>query len=110
MPGAITVDTTTAKVTLGFVDDKADVAAAPAGLDALVWTTDNGTITNDAADPLSADLAGLVEGTATVSVGALTAAGVALTEADGSAFPTPAPVAIPVVAGAAVAGSLSASS
>jgi hypothetical protein len=112
MPGTITVDTTTAKVTLTFEDDKGDTdAAAPAGLDALVWSSDTGTVTNDATDPLSADISGQVEPSITVTLAPLTVGGVALTEADGvTPFPTPAPLTIPVVAGAATTDSLSASS
>src|ERR1039458_9396351 len=46
MAAGFTVDTLTGKVTLGFTDDKGDAdAAAPAGLDALVWSSDTGTVT-----------------------------------------------------------------
>jgi hypothetical protein len=112
MAAGFTVDTLTGKVTLGFTDDKGDAdAAAPAGLDALVWSSDTGTVTQDASNPLAADISGQVEPSITVSVGPLTVAGAPALEADGvTPLPAVAPLTIPVVAGAATGEALSASS
>ena len=112
MAAGFTVDTTTGKVTLGFTDDKGDVdAAAPAGLDALVWSADTGTVTQDASNPLAGDISGQVEPSITVSVGPLTVSGAPALEADGvTPLPPVPPLTVPVVAGAATGEALSASS
>lgn len=70
MPGQITVDTTNEVATVGFFDDKGDVATAPDGATAT-FASDNeavATVTPDPANPLSASVTPVSEGTATISV------------------------------------------
>jgi hypothetical protein len=70
MPGQITVDTTNEVATVGFFDDKGDVATAPDGATAA-FASDNeavATITPDPSNPLSASVTPVAEGTATISV------------------------------------------
>lgn len=111
MPGALTVDTVNETLTLQFTDDKGDTdAAAPAGLDAPVFTSDNpavATIAPDPANPLVGDVTVVGEGSANLGIDPLTAGGSPLTEADGTTpFPQPATVAVTVTAGAAVGDAL----
>ena len=114
MPGAITVDTTNETVTLEFTDDKGDTAAAPvsASGSALVvtFTSDNtaaATVATDATNPLQGDITPVAVGSANIGATFAYADGTPVLEADGvTAFPTPAPAAVTVSAGAATGDAL----
>src|ERR1035437_5034317 len=99
MPGVITVDTTNETVVVGFLDDKGNTTAAPAGA-TVSFTSDNPavvTVAADATDPLKGDVTVVAEGTANISA-ALTGA----LEADGvTPIANPATVAITVGPGLA---------
>lgn len=98
----ITVDTTTGVASLTWVDDHGDTDAAQPANAVVTWSSDNPAVLT--IDPSSGAVTPVAEGTANISV-ALTdsTTGGPLLEADGvTPFPVPAPLAQPVVAGAAV--------
>jgi hypothetical protein len=114
----VSVDTTTAKATVQFTDDKGDPVAAPANA-AIAFAGDNdavATVAPDPSDPLSADITptgiGTVNIFATVTdsttggpLQEVDLNGNPVVDANGNpvTFANPAPLAQPVVAGAAAA-------
>lgn len=102
MPGQITVDTTNEVATVGFFDDKGDVATAPEGATAS-FASDNDavvTVTPSTDNPLSAAVTPVAEGTANISVTIENA-----TDPAGNPF-TVDPVAVTVGPGAAAEAGL----
>lgn len=102
MPGKISVDSTTGKVTLEFDDDKGDTdAAEPAG-DEVTFTSENLAVFTVAADPtngLVGDITPVAEGAANVVVNVRDSTG------NATAFP-PISALVTIVAGAAVGDAL----
>lgn len=73
MPGSITVDTTNATATVGFLDDKGDVATPPVSADGgsivVTFTSDNEsviTVATDSTNLLQGDLTPVAEGSANI--------------------------------------------
>lgn len=114
MPGSINVDTTNETVTLGFVDDHDDAAAAPvdaSGSSVVVTFTSSDetvvTVATDGANPLQGDVSVLAEGTSDLGATIAYADGTPVLEADGvTPFPDPAPVTVTVGPGPAVGDAL----
>ena len=114
MPGSINVDTTNETVTLGFVDDKGDVAEAPvdaSGSAVVVTFTSSDetvvTVATDANAPLQGDVTVLAEGTSDLGATIAYADGTPVLEADGvTPFPVPTAVTVTVAAGAAAGDAL----
>ena len=114
MPGSINVDTTNETVTLGFVDDHGDAAAAPisasgATLVATFTSSDPAvaTVAASAADALVGDVTVLTEGTSDLGATFAYSDGTPVLEADGvTPFPDPAPVTVTVGPGPAVGDAL----
>ena len=103
MPGQITVDTTNETATVGFLDDKGNTTAAPAGASVTFASSDDTilTVAADANNPLQADITPVAIGSADVSAtlsGAMEADGV-------TPIADPAPVTVTVSAGPAASAS-----
>jgi hypothetical protein len=104
MATQLTVDTVNGKVSVGFLDDKGDVAVAPAGLTIAWSSTGATTLAQDPADPHSADITPGPDGDTGTFVAAFN--GTAL-EADGvTAIADPSPLPYTVAAGGAVSAAL----
>jgi len=82
MAGNITVDTTNEIVTVEFLDDKGDVAAAPSNA-IVTFASDNEEVLTVATDPsnaLQGDITAVAEGTANVSATITDASGAPILE------------------------------
>jgi hypothetical protein len=98
MASNINVDSTTATLSLSFVDDRGDVATAPAGA-TVAYASDNAAVAT--VDATSGKIVGVLAGTFNASATVTNADGTPTLEPDGVTDFSPAPVNVTVDPGAA---------